>query len=100
MVRLRTGHLEVVRFLLEAGADKDAADSRGYTAFCFAASTGHLEVVRLLLEARGGNDAPIPKGWWTALTFATMYGHFEIHRLLREAGASAGVDHDAARQMA
>ena len=44
--------LEVVRLLLEAGADKDAATTTyGATALMSAAEEGHLEVVRLLLEA-------------------------------------------------
>ena len=51
------GHLAVVRLLLEAGADKDAADTDGDTALHIAAKEGHLEVVRLLLEAGADKDA-------------------------------------------
>ena len=51
------GHLEVVRLLFEAGADKDAADTDGSTALRFAARNGHLEVVQLLREAGADKDA-------------------------------------------
>ena len=63
------GHLEVVRLLLEAGADKDAATQPGATALMFVAKNGHLEVVRLLLEAGADKDAATEPGA-TALMFA------------------------------
>ena len=50
------GHLEVVRMLLDHGADPNAKDSfYGATPVWSAADQGHVEVVRLLL-ARGGTD--------------------------------------------
>ncbi|CAK9100631.1 unnamed protein product [Durusdinium trenchii] len=87
------GHLEVVRLLLEAGADKDAADTDGSTALQFAAGKGHchLKVVRLLLEAGADKDAADTDGS-TALHFAARNGHLKVVQLLREAGA----DKDAA----
>ncbi|KAJ1465675.1 ankyrin repeat-containing domain protein, partial [Baffinella frigidus] len=48
---VRTKHLEVVRFLLGAGADKNAPDNDGHTPLHIAAIHGHPEVVRALLEA-------------------------------------------------
>ena len=47
----QSGHLEVVRLLLEAKADANAATFKGKTALLFAAENGHLEVVHLLLQA-------------------------------------------------
>ncbi|CAK8994200.1 unnamed protein product [Durusdinium trenchii] len=83
------GHLEVVRLLLEAGADKDAADTDGSTALQFAAGKGHchLKVVRLLLEAGADKDAADTDGC-TALGFAAYNGngHLEVVRSLPEAG--------------
>ena len=38
------GHLDVVRLLCEARADKDKADQDGVTALIFASANGHLEV--------------------------------------------------------
>ena len=43
------GHSGVVRLLLDAGADRGAADAHGATALRMAARNGHLEVVRLLM---------------------------------------------------
>ena len=92
LVAAREGHLEIVRLLLEAGADKDAATTTdGATALLLAAFQGHLEVVRLLLEAGADKDSATTDGA-TALLVADREGHLEIVRLLLEAGA----DKDAA----
>ena len=48
MFAAQEGHVEVVRLLLEAGADKSWADSCGDTALMWAAREGHVEVERLL----------------------------------------------------
>ena len=46
------GHIEVVRLLLEAGADNDLAGNRIFAALRSASRRpGHVEVVCLLLEA-------------------------------------------------
>ena len=53
MIAAESGHLEVVRLLLQAGANKDSTNRRtGATALMVAANSGQLEVVRLLLDAR------------------------------------------------
>eukprot|EP00601_Ochromonadales_sp_CCMP2298_P015945 CAMPEP_0173237836 /NCGR_PEP_ID=MMETSP1142-20121109/12286_1 /TAXON_ID=483371 /ORGANISM="non described non described, Strain CCMP2298" /LENGTH=52 /DNA_ID=CAMNT_0014168599 /DNA_START=71 /DNA_END=226 /DNA_ORIENTATION=- len=47
------GHLEVIKLLLEKGANTDATDKDGMpgmTALHLASMEGHLEVLRLLLE--------------------------------------------------
>ena len=47
----QNGHLEVVRLLCEAGADKDKANQNGTSPLFIASMNGHLEVVRLLRKA-------------------------------------------------
>ena len=89
----RNGHLDIVRLLLEAGADKDAARQNGSTALHTAAWNGHLDVVRFLLEAGADKDAAAQSGG-TALHTAAQSGNLDIVRLLLEAGA----DKDAARK--
>ena len=42
--------------LVEAGADKDAADNSGHTALMIAASNGDVDVTRLLLEHGAGTS--------------------------------------------
>jgi ankyrin repeat protein len=44
------GHLDVVTFLIEAGADIHKARNDGMTALGMAAAEGHFDIVRLLLE--------------------------------------------------
>ncbi|CAK9064156.1 unnamed protein product [Durusdinium trenchii] len=79
MTAAEHGDLEVVRLLLEAGADKNATTTDWSTALMRAAELGHLEVVRLLLKA-GADGA-------TALIDAAEYDQLEVVRLLLEAGA-------------
>ena len=50
----QNGHLEIVRLLLEAHADKDVVTQYGDTALHLAAHNGNLEIVQLLLEAHAG----------------------------------------------
>ena len=51
-IAAQNGHLEVVRFLVESGANKDQGTTDdGATALYIAAQTGHLEVVRFLVES-------------------------------------------------
>lgn len=59
-IAVRNGHVEMVRFLLDAGVDKDAAKPNGVgyiAALHVAAQHDHLEVVPLLLVAGAGQDA-------------------------------------------
>ena len=44
------GHLEVVEFLLDNGADSGIKNQQGQTAVAFAAAGGHLEVVKILAD--------------------------------------------------
>lgn len=50
------GHLDVLRYLLDAGADKDSLNYKGTTALAAAARQGCLEAVLLLLAA-GANPS-------------------------------------------
>ena len=85
------GHYNVVKLLLEAGANKNAAVRGGSTALHLAALMGHPEVVELLLEAGAHKDAA-DGGGRTALHDAAENGRLEVVKLLLEAGA----DKDAA----
>lgn len=48
---LITGHLEMVKFLLEAGADQEHKTDEMHTALMEASMDGHVEVARLLLDS-------------------------------------------------
>ena len=73
----RKGHLAVVRYLVEQGADMEKANNRGW---------GHLEVVRYLLEQGANRDKADITGW-TSLHWAAHQGHLEIAKLLMVYGA-------------
>ena len=81
------GHSTVVELLLEASADKHAADDSGSTALHFAATRGHSEVVKLLLEAGAHKDVVVDDYQVTALQLAAIGGHSNVVKLLLEAGA-------------
>jgi ankyrin repeat protein len=49
-IAAQNGHLDVVRHLVEVGADKDQAQNQGATPLFIAAQNGHLDVVRHLVE--------------------------------------------------
>ena len=45
------GHIDIVRLLLDHGADMEVTDENGWTALHYGASGGHVEVVTLLLNS-------------------------------------------------
>ena len=44
------GHLDIVRFLVEAGAAKDQAAKNGATPLAIAAQNCHIDIVRFLVN--------------------------------------------------
>ena len=81
------GYLEIVKCLLAAGADKDKANSYGWTPLIRAAGGGHVEIVRLLLSAGADKDKADNNGM-TPLIWAANGGHVMTVRLLLAAGAN------------
>jgi len=89
-MRPRGGHLEVVKLLLEHGADPNVKNRDGKTPLHNAASEGHLEVVKLLLE-RGADPNVKDDDGNTPLHNAAWRGHLEVVKLLLEHGADPNV---------
>ena len=85
------GHAEVVKALIEHGANVNAAEeSEFYTALMAASVNGHVEIVRLLLNHGAEVDAEDDYNA-TALTRAAEHGYADVVRLLLEHGADAGI---------
>lgn len=80
-------HFDVVKFLVDHGADVNAVDVNGITPLHSVASRGHSEAVRLLIEKRAGLDFKGKLDQGTALHYAAQGGHVEVAKLLIEGGA-------------
>ena len=74
------GHVDVVRMLLEQGADINKARDIGATPLYIASQKGHVDVVRMLLEQ--GADIHLSWRGQTPLQTARQRNHAEIARLL------------------
>ena len=80
------GHLPVVRYLVEQGANMEKADQHGCNPVINASFSGHLGVVRYLLEQGADRDKVTTDGN-TSLHYAARHGHLEIAKLLMVYGA-------------
>jgi len=82
------GYAEIVKLLLEAKADVNAAtNADASTPLYIASGNGHTEVVKLLLEAKANINAVTTNGL-TPLYIASFQGHTEVVKLLIEAKAN------------
>jgi ankyrin repeat protein len=96
------GHVEVVRVLLEGGANLDRADVDQDTALHLAALNGHLDMCRLLLDW-GANVDRLDRWQNTPLHWAAWRRHLSVVKLLVERGADVRVkdeDGQTARDLA
>ena len=89
------GHSGIVKALLAAGADVNAATDYGRTALITACEDGHLEAARALVAA-GANVNAADQGGRTPLNCARSHHNATanpaIEALLLAAGATAGAD--------
>lgn len=74
------GHINLVEFLLQAGADKNAKlKGRNYSPLALAAQNGHDDIVKLLLGEGAESD-------WAAILAAGASGRFSTTELLLNEG--------------
>lgn len=85
----RAGHMDVVTFLIEAGAE-NKPNSNGQYPIHLSAKEGHADVCRFLIR-REGWDLPDKYHEWTPLFHAARYGHAKCLRLFLEAGAQVRI---------
>ena len=85
-VALRQGHVEVIRVLLEHGANAEARDKHNRTPLLWASRFRHVDLAQVLLEhgadteARDGDNR-------TSLLWASQDGQVELARVLFKHGA-------------
>jgi ankyrin repeat protein len=84
------GHLEIVKLLLDAGADINQMD-HGYTPLHYAANNGNIAIVRELLR-RGALHLSTNQPGSTPIGFASRHGHLDIVKELVKAGASVDAE--------
>lgn len=90
LVAAERGHVAVVEFLLDHGADIKIRDTAtGSTALWFAAQNGHANVVELLLYEGADVEARDKANNVTALWAASERGHTKAAGLLLNNGAEA-----------
>ena len=85
-----SGSQDIVRSLLQRGAEKDFRGNYGRTPLHLAAQRGHLGAVQALLEAGASVHLRDADGE-TVLCVAARYGHVEVVRALIEHGADVNV---------
>ncbi|KAJ7759528.1 ankyrin repeat-containing domain protein [Mycena metata] len=86
-VASQNGHLDVVKFLIEHGADVNAENENGYTSLYLASQNGHLDIVKFLVENNANIEASDKYGY-TSLYRASANGHLEVVKFLIEHGAN------------
>ena len=86
----RDGDIDGTRRALDAGADPNRRDRRGWTALMHVANAGYKLLVPPLLDARADPDLRAADGA-TALFMAVLRGHEEIAAMLVRAGADASI---------
>jgi ankyrin repeat protein len=83
------GHLDVVRYLADRGAEINASATNGssYNGLTGAVASGHTEIVRWLLQ-NGANPNHRYGAGYSPLLTAAANGHLEIVKLLLTHGAA------------
>jgi ankyrin repeat protein len=82
----QNGHEEIVKILIDKGADVNQATEKGFTPFYIACQNGHEEIVKLLIDM-GADVSQTTKDGCTPLYMACQNGHEEIVKLLIDMGA-------------
>ena len=86
----RTGHLQVVRFLLRHGVPVNVQDSTKYTPLILASWYGHRDVAQCLLE-HGADVDWLDGDGGTPLNSAAHRGHVDVVRVLLEHNANVNL---------
>jgi ankyrin repeat protein len=97
-VASRAGNVEVVRMLLEHGADATLQTEKGYNPLHLACFSGNTELVRLLLGQGVEVEAKTTDGS-TALHFAARYGQLSTRQTVVQLLLDHGADVSAVMEL-
>ncbi len=81
------GNLDMVKYLIEQGADIEHCTFRGTSPLLIAAYNGHFEVVQYLITHNANVNHVKQSTGETALILAAQKGHFDLVKYLIEKGA-------------
>jgi len=81
------GHVDLVRMLVEHGADLSAQDTESWTPLHWASSMGLVDVARMLVD-RGADMSAQAQDGKTPLHWASGMGHMRVAQMLLERGAN------------
>jgi len=87
IIAAQKGHHEIVRILLDAGANPNLTYPGNQSALIWAASKNHPEIVDLLLKFKADTEIKESVSGQTALLIAVIKQHENIVKLLLEHGA-------------
>jgi uncharacterized protein len=101
MLAAGTGNLQMVEMLVEAGAEVDATDARGWTAlfkalFNYEENCGYPDVVRALIEAGADIEHQVAYGT-RPLMIAAGYGEARVVDVLLLAGVDVNAVNEGGR---
>jgi ankyrin repeat protein len=91
-------HLDVLRLLLEKGADPNAVDNSKIAALHSVSSRGHKEAAELLL-AKGADVNAMDEFGKTPLAYAITGSHKELAEFLVSKGATVPIQGEAGRRL-
>lgn len=83
-------HHELIKLLIQYGADVNVRFADGCIPLCIAAGIGNLEIVNLLVNAGADVNAEDKEGR-TAIYYAKRGGYQDIVMLLKQRGAKVGI---------
>lgn len=81
MIAVQSGSVKQVNFLIDHGADPNAADARGFTSLHRAAEMGKPDIVKILLTRNASSE--VEAQGHTPLSLAAAHNHHNIIKLLK-----------------
>jgi len=95
MYASRHGYTDIVKSLIEGGANLNLTEEDNWTALMLASRNGHADIVNALIEAGANLNLTTAEysfsDGWTALMMASRNGHADIVNALIEAGANVNI---------